>query len=154
MSETERLIGHHVLVHDLKARPELNGLCGEAKSFDSSKGRFAVKILGVSGSLLLKLDNLERMPEASNAIAACCHAEHADEVRERVRTVRSGSKSDDPHMQYVLDLEDTGLRELPPCVGTLAETRELWLGNNGLTALPSAIGCIIALRQLDLITKK
>ena len=149
--EVEKILGHDVLLHGLKARADLNGLVGEASSFDADKGRFTVKMPGSAKPLLLKPENLERTPECSSAIAACCAAEHAEEVRERVRAVRMGSdQDDDAHMQHVLDLEDTGLRELPACVGTLGLTRELWLGNNGLASLPNALGSLVALKQLDI----
>ena len=150
-SSANALVGRDVLLHSLAKRPELNGLCGHASSYDDDKGRLVVRLPGSEHEkkpLLLKPDNVTRAPVASTAIAACCAAEHADEVRERVEAVRAGVGLEGG-MQHVLDLEHTGLRELPAVIGTLSLTQQLWLGSNELTALPSALGQLRALKQLD-----
>ena len=76
------LTGKAVIVSGLKSRPELNFLCGVAEKLDDTSGRFAVRLPVLSKPILLKPDNLEAAPDAVAAIAACCEAEHAAEVKE------------------------------------------------------------------------
>ena len=152
-ADTSRLVGRDVIVQALTNRAELNGMCGSVASFDADKARYVVRVPGVPNALLLKPENVVRAPDAAEAIAASCAADHAEEVRERVEAIRTGVKqtSDDlPQPPGVLDLEHTGLVALPAAVGTLGLTRELWLGNNKLTALPNAVGCLLMLRVLDI----
>ena len=143
------LTGKAVIVSGLKSRPELNFLCGVAEKLDDTSGRFAVRLPVLSKPILLKPDNLEAAPDAVAAIAACCEAEHAAEVKERVRAASAGESHEDTN-DCVLDLDTVGLQELPMVVGTLSEMRELWLAGNALSALPPSIGSLVRLRSLDL----
>ena len=54
------LVKKLVLITDIKARPELNGTIGLAKTFDDAKGRYAVRSMDHTRAqwLALKPDNL------------------------------------------------------------------------------------------------
>lgn len=154
-ASVDRLLGHEVLMHGLASRPDLNGQCGRAQSFDNDKGRYVVKRLythsGESTTpLLIKPDNLLRCPDPAQETAQCCAAEHAEEVRQRVDAARSGALHESG--RPVLDLEETGLNRLPGSLAALGATvRELWLASNKLSngADLDALRGLRGLRVLD-----
>ena len=143
------LVGRNVTVRGLKARPELNGMCAKVETLDAKSGRYATRVPILAHPILLKSDNLEAAQSPSAAIAAAVAAEHREEVKERVNAAAAGEIHESGHA-VVLDLEHTGLTELPEPVGFLAELRELWLAGNELVKLPLAVGCLLRLRTLDL----
>ena len=55
-------VGMRVLIEGLKARPDLNGMVGEAESFEVGKGRYGVK-LPSGEKIALKSGNLSLAPD-------------------------------------------------------------------------------------------
>ena len=139
--------GDAILIHSLNARADLNGFVGHVEAgVDEGNGRLAVRLPpSVSGAaVLLKPTNMTRLGDVVAAIADHVDGEHADEIRERVRSlVQGGTK--------VLDLEETGLGTLPAEVSALGtDMQELWLASNtDLQVLPAAIASLQSLRLLD-----
>lgn len=157
-SPVESIAGRHVILSALAKRPELNGLCALAERYDEASGRYVVRLPSEAGAkkktaaILLKAANLGAVErDAARSIAGFCGAEHAEEVRDRVRTAEAGKRHEDSLSApgIPLDLEQTGLRELPASVGTLSLVTALWLGSNHLTSLPLSIGSLVNLRNLD-----
>lgn len=148
---TAALTGKHVLIHDLKSATglALNGLCALCEAFDEASGRYAVRVPTKAVPMLLREANLQRTPDAPKTIASACAAEHAEEVLARARAVAAGERHEEVMERVVLDLESTGLRQLPEMIGAFDQAQELWLGGNELSALPSSIGGLRALRVLD-----
>lgn len=144
-----KLTGRHVFVGGLAKRPELNAMIGIAEKWEAKSGRYAVRLPTLQLPILLKEQNLTVAPSAATSIAACCAAEHRDEVLERVREAVAGERHEGTNT-CVLDLEHTEMPELPPVVGVLSEVRELWLAGNALRTLPPALCGLVTLRSLDL----
>ena len=126
-SQPRPLLGRRVLLHGLQARPELNGACGRAISYEEAKERFAVILLGRSGHetapLLLRAANLEAVSQEDETTSAS-----SAELRKVL-----------PHdlAEHVSKME----RRLPPELGRAAfegRRREVqsWLakGNNSVNA--------------------
>lgn len=152
-----------MLVAGLAKRPDLNGLCAFATRFDEERGRYVVRVPHDSGkpgrsgggttNMLLKGDNLRALEsDLARAFSAQCLDEHGRDVRDRVRTAEMGKPHDDLlSMPGVpLDLEHTGLKELPVGVGSLRLVTALLLGWNELVSLPRSVGSLNQLQMLDI----
>ena len=59
------LVGQRVRIHGLVGRPELNGTCGLARSFDAQTGRYAVRLDADGTRVALKPANLVREEAAA-----------------------------------------------------------------------------------------
>jgi hypothetical protein len=66
------LLGRHVKLTGLQARPELNGRVGVATEYNADKQRYAVKLSGANGETVsVRPSNLEHDVVLSAACAAC-----------------------------------------------------------------------------------
>ena len=149
MSEALALVGRYVLLDALVSRGDLNGLVGKCEAFDAPSGRLAVRLSTSPQKppMLIKAQNVIALSDAVSELACACASEHKNEVVERARAARSGQLHDDCQ-RVVLDLESTGLEQLPSSIGTLGLVVELWLGDNRLTSLPIAVASLNSLRAL------
>jgi hypothetical protein len=72
--------GQKVLIHGLKSKPELNGLCATIKSYNYDNSRYSVTVVaaGHTQTLALKETNLQKITPAKTRAIAKEKAEAAD----------------------------------------------------------------------------
>ena len=113
--------GSSVRLHDLKARPELNGEKGTIDSFDSSKGRYLVFHLD-HGMLLLKRANLDVINDDATAAAAAKvaelaaqEAEQAEKAAARARAAKAAKEAEAAEAAKIEDGALEALCDVPGC---------------------------------------
>ena len=145
-------VGSFVMLHSLNARAELNGLVGSVEGAQNANGRQPVRLPPTVSkhAMLLKPQNLELLVSPTVEIPRLVSTKHAEEVRERVRAAADGVR-DGSGGRIVLDLEHTGLGEVPASIGALGSmVEEVWLGGNDrLQRLPAALTGLHQVQLLD-----
>eukprot|EP00929_Paragymnodinium_shiwhaense_P020455 TRINITY_DN13634_c0_g1_i1.p1 TRINITY_DN13634_c0_g1~~TRINITY_DN13634_c0_g1_i1.p1 ORF type:complete len:220 (+),score=42.64 TRINITY_DN13634_c0_g1_i1:69-662(+) len=70
-------VGSRVRLRDLQSRPDMNGLCGTLESFDTQKGRWAVKLDGETAAKSFKADNVVVVPPGPGPLLGAVRGEEA-----------------------------------------------------------------------------